>query len=74
MCILHLLILGGKMEKIAEGDSDFGDFKATLFKSSDGRHFIRFEPLQSKEKPLTVWLSGNQHLEWLRCLAYDQHC
>jgi len=62
------------VEKIAEGDSDFGDFKAILYRTSDGRHLLRFEPLQGKEKPRTVWLSGNQHLEWLRCLAYDQHC
>jgi len=62
------------MKKVAEGDSDFGDFKAILYKTSDGRHFIRFEPSQADEKPRIVWLSGNQHLEWLRCVAYDQHC
>ena len=62
------------MEKIAEGDSDFGDFKAILYKTSDGRLLLRFEPLQGVEKPRTLWLSGNQNLEWLRCLACDQHC
>lgn len=62
------------MEKIAEGESDFGDFKAVLFRTSDGRHFIRFEPLQGSEKPRIEWLSGNDYLEWLKCLAYDQHC
>lgn len=67
-------MLGCKMEKIAEGESDFGDFKATLFKTADGRHFIRFEPLEPTEKSYTEWLPGNQHLEWLRCLAYNQHC
>ena len=63
-----------KMEKIAEGISDFGDFKAVLFRTSNGRHFVRFEPLNSSEKPHVEWLSGNDHLEWLRCLAYNQHC
>ena len=62
------------MEKIAEGESDFGDSKAVLFRTSDGRHFVRFEPLQGSEKPRIEWLSGNDHLEWLRCLTYDQHC
>jgi hypothetical protein len=62
------------MEKIAEGESDFGDFRAILFRTSNGRHFLRFEPLKGKEKPQIVWLHGNDHLEWLRCLAYDQHC
>ncbi len=57
-----------KMEKIAEGVSDFGDFKAILFKASDGRHFVRFVPLQSPEKPRTEWLCEGDHLEWLRCL------
>jgi hypothetical protein len=62
------------MEKIAEGISDFGDFKAILFKTSDGRHFVRYEPLNSQEKPYVEWLQGNDYLEWLRCLAYNQHC
>jgi hypothetical protein len=57
-----------KMEKIAEGVSDFGDFKAILFRTSNGRHFIRYEPLGSSEKPHVEWLSGDDHLEWLRCL------
>ena len=57
-----------KMEQIAEGVSDFGDFKAGLFRTSDGRHFVRYEPLQSNEKPHIEWLCGNEHLEWLRCL------
>jgi hypothetical protein len=57
-----------KLEKIAEGISDFGDFIATLFKASNGRHFVRFEPLKSLEKPHDEWLIGNDHLEWLRCL------
>jgi hypothetical protein len=56
----------GKMEKIAEGISDFGDFKAVLFKTSDGRHLVRYEPLNSSEAPNVEWLSGNEHLEWLR--------
>ena len=38
-----------KMEQIAEGISDFGDFKAILFRASNGRHFVRFEPLNSSE-------------------------
>ncbi len=54
------------MEKIAEGISDFGDFTAILFKTSDDRHFVRFMPLNSKEKPHVEWLSGDDHLEWLR--------
>ena len=62
------------LQKVAEGVSDFGDFKAVLFRTSNGRHFVRFEPLQGSEKPRIEWLSGNEHLEWLRCLAYDQHC
>jgi hypothetical protein len=56
------------MEKIAEGISDFGDFTATLFKTENGRHFVRFEPIKSLEQPHVKWLSGNDHLEWLRCL------
>ena len=59
------------MEKLAEGISDFGDFKAVLFKTSDGRHFVRIEPLGSSEKPHIEWLSGNEHLEWLRCWSTD---
>jgi hypothetical protein len=62
------------MEKIAEGESDFGDFKAILYRSSDGRHFLRFVPFKGSDKPYVQWLTGNEHLEWLRCLAYDQHC
>ncbi len=46
----------GNMKKIAEGDSDFGDFKAVLFRTSDGRHFVRFEPLNNLEKPHVQWL------------------
>ena len=57
----------GKMEKIAEGVSDFGDFKAVLFRTSDGRHFVKFEPTGAKENPHVEWLSGDEHLEWLRC-------
>jgi len=56
------------MEKLEEGISDFGDFKASLFRTLDGRHFIRFEPLNEKGKPHIEWLKGNDHLEWLRCL------
>jgi len=56
------------MEKIAEGASDFGDFKAILFKTSDGRHFVRIVPLNGSEEPYIEWLCGNDHLEWLRCL------
>jgi hypothetical protein len=62
------------MEKIAEVISDFGDYKAILFKTSDGRHFVRFLPLKKSEKPYVEWLHGNDYLEWLRCLAYNQHC
>ena len=62
------------MKKIAEGISDFGDFKAVLFRTANGRHFVRIEPMNSAEKPYVEWLSGNDHLEWLRCLAYNQHC
>jgi hypothetical protein len=56
-----------KMEKIAEGFSDFGDFKAILFKTSDGRHFVRFLPFNTLEKPHSQWLPGDEYLEWLRC-------
>jgi len=55
-----------KMEKIAEGISDFGDFKAILFSTSNGRHFVRYEPLNSTEKPHVEWLDGDEYLEWLR--------
>jgi hypothetical protein len=65
---LTAYILGVKLEKIAEGISDFGDFTATLFKASNGRHFIHFEPTKSVEKPHDEWLDGCEHLEWLRCL------
>ncbi len=58
-----------KMEKIAEGISDFGDFEAVLFRSSDGRHFVKIVPLEGLEKPHIEWLVGDDHLEWLRCLA-----
>ena len=58
-----------KMEKIAEGISDFGDFKAILFRTSNGRHFVRFLPLNSSEKTRVEWLSGHDHLEWLRRLG-----
>jgi hypothetical protein len=54
------------MEKIAEGISDFGDYRATMFKASDGRHLVRIERLDGKEKPRVHWLSGYEHLEWLR--------
>ncbi len=57
------------MKMVAEGVSDFGDFKASLFKTSDGRHFIRYEPLKSVEKPRIEWLQGTEHLEWLRRLG-----
>ena len=60
-----------KMEKIAEGISDFGDFKAILFRTSDGRHFVRFVPLNSSEKPHVEWLCGDDHLEWLRCWDHE---
>lgn len=56
-----------KMEKIAEGISDFGDFKAILFSTSNGRHFVRFEPVNSPEKPYVEWLGGDEYLEGLRC-------
>jgi hypothetical protein len=59
------------MLKIAEGISDFGDFKAVLFKTSNGRHYVRYEPLNSVEKPRVEWLSGDDHLEWLRCLEHE---
>jgi hypothetical protein len=55
------------MEKMAEGISDFGDFKAILFKTANGRYFVRFEPLNSSEKGHVEWLSGDEYLEWLRC-------
>ena len=58
-----------KMQKIAEGISDFGDFKAILFKTSDGRHFVQIVLFESSEKPHIEWLSGNDHLEWLRRLG-----
>ena len=59
------------MEKIAEGISDFGDFKAVLVRTSDERHFVRIEPLNSVEKPHVEWLHGNDHLEWLRCWDHE---
>ena len=59
------------MQKIAEGNSDFGDFKAVLFKTSNGRHFVRYEALKGAEKPRVEWLSGDDHLEWLRCLDHE---
>jgi len=55
------------MEKIAEAESDFGDFKAVMFKTADGRHFVRFKPLIAKEKARVEWLPGDEYLEWLRC-------
>jgi len=65
----YLLMSGfNKMEKIAEGISDFGDFKAILFRTSNGRHFVRVVPLKSSEKPHVEWLCGDDYLEWLRCL------
>ena len=55
------------MEKIAEGVSDFGDFKAAMFRTSNGRHFVRIIPIQGSEKPHVEWLCGDDYLEWLRC-------
>lgn len=63
-----------QMEKVAEGVSDFGDFKAILFKTSDERHFVRFVPFKGSEKPYVMWLRGSDYLKWLRCLVYNQHC
>ena len=60
-----------QLKKVAEGISDFGDFKATLFKTSDSRHFVRIEPFNSAEKPHVEWLSGDDHLEWLRCWDHE---
>ncbi len=54
------------MDKLAEGISDFGDFKAILFRTADGRHFVRIESMDGSEKPRIEWLKGNEHLEWLR--------
>ncbi len=54
------------MDRVAEGISDFGDFKAILFKASDRRHFVRIVPLDSSEKPHVEWLCGSEHLEWLK--------
>jgi hypothetical protein len=62
------------MQKIAEGISDFGDFKAVLFRTADGRHFLRYEPAVGLEKPHVEWFHGTDYLEWLRCLVYNQHC
>jgi hypothetical protein len=58
-----------RMEKIAEGISDFGDFKAVLFRTEDGRHFVRYEPFKGPEKPHVEWLRGTDHLEWLRRIS-----
>ena len=67
-----MLISGlNRMEKMAEGISDFGDFKAILYKTSDGRHFVRVEPLGNGGKPHVEWLCGDDHLEWLRCLDHE---
>jgi hypothetical protein len=60
------------MEKIAEGESDFGDFKAILYKTSNGRHFVRIVPVASSEKPHVEWLPGNDYLEWLRRLSESE--
>jgi hypothetical protein len=57
------------MEKIAEGISDCFDFEAILYRTSDGRHFVRIVPLDGSEKPYIEWLVGDEHLEWLRCLS-----
>ncbi len=54
------------MQKLAEGISDFGDYRAILFATSDGRHFVRIEAIDGSEKPRIEWLRGNEHLEWLR--------
>jgi hypothetical protein len=62
------------MQKIAEGISDFGDYKAILFKTKSGRYFLQYEPTKSDEQPRIEWLAGDDYLEWLRCLVYNQHC
>ena len=64
----NICLMSG-LEKIAEGISDFGDFKAILFRTADGRHFVRYEPLKGNENPRVEWLQGNDHLEWLRLVT-----
>ncbi len=59
------------MRKIAEGISDFGDYKAAMFETADGRHFVRIEHVEGLEKPRIQWLSGNEYLEWLRVWSSD---
>ena len=56
----------GEWKKISEAESDFGDFRAVMVRTSDGRYFVRFEPLGGKDKPYVQWLQGDEYLEWLR--------
>ena len=32
---------------------------------------LRYESLNNVEKPHVEWLSGDDHLEWLRCLEHE---
>lgn len=59
------------MEKVAEAESDFGDFKAVMLRTSDGRYFVRFKPLNGKERAYVQWLPGDEYLEWLRRWGKD---
>lgn len=53
---------------LASGLMKFGDKRATVCECSDGRHIVRVEALDGSENSYSEWLSGNDYLEWIRCL------
>ena len=53
---------------LASGLMKFGDKRATVCECSDGRHIVRVETLDGSENSYSEWLSGDDYLEWIRCL------
>jgi hypothetical protein len=55
------------LKVLATGLTKFGDRRAAVMECSDSRHLVRIEPLNG-EKSYSEWLSGDDYLEWVRCL------
>jgi hypothetical protein len=52
---------------LAEGLMKFGDREAVVLELCDGRQLVLIVSLSS-EKPYFEFLSGDDYLEWVRCL------